>query len=160
MSIQPWELSSSKCFRAPRALHDTSLMGWSGSFTVMCVTHQKCRSALPWLVTPSFLWYSWELLGRRIDREQMTMRKCISSAPDQPRLVLTEKRMLMGRQRDELPFPKSLGLDKPGEAQNSGVLLGSFFTVPEVRMCQQVGWWAAQSNWVSTWGVRKRRRGK
>lgn len=36
------ELSSSECFRAPRALHDTSLMGWSAPFTVMCVIHQKC----------------------------------------------------------------------------------------------------------------------
>lgn len=73
-----------------------------------------------------------------MDREQMTMRKCVSSAPDQPRLILAEKRMLMGRQRDKLYFPQALGLDKPWVAQNSGVLLDSFFTGPEVGTCQQV----------------------
>lgn len=93
-----------------------------------------------------------------MDREQMTMRKCISSAPDQPRLILAEKRMLVGRQRDELRFPQPLGLDKPWVAQNSGVLLDSFFTGPEVGTWQQVGWWAAGSDWVSTRGVRKGRR--
>lgn len=40
----------------------------------------------------------------------MTMRKFISSAPDQPRLVLAEKRMLIGRQRDKLHLPHPLGL--------------------------------------------------
>lgn len=71
-----------------------------------------------------------------MDQEQMTMRNCISSAPDQPRLVLAEKRMLMRRQRDELHFPQTLGLDKLWVAQNSGVLLDSFFTGPEVGTCQ------------------------
>lgn len=52
----------------------------------------------------------------------MTMRNCISSAPDQPRLVLEEKKMVMGRQRDELHLPQPLVLDKPRVAQNSGTL--------------------------------------
>lgn len=75
-----------------------------------------------------------------MDQEQMTTRKCISSAPDQPRLILAEKRMLMGGQRDELHLSQPLGLDKPWVAQNSAVLLDSFFTGPEVRTCQQAGW--------------------
>lgn len=42
------------------------------------------------------------------------MRKCISSAPDQPRLVLTEKRMLVRRKRGTLHLSQPLGLDTPG----------------------------------------------
>lgn len=63
-----------------------------------------------------------------MDQEQMTMRKCVSCAPDQPRLILAEKRMLVGRQRDKLHLPHPLGLDKPWVAQNSGVLLYSFWS--------------------------------
>lgn len=69
----------------------------------------------------------------------MTMRKYISSAPDQPRLLLAEKRMVVGRQREELHLFQPLGLDKPGMAQNSGVLLGSAFaewlSVPTLGTC-------------------------
>lgn len=98
-------LSSSKCFRASRALHNISLMGWSSSFPVICGIHQKCTSTLPWLWLLLHFCDRVELLRRRRDQEQMTMRKfqCISSAPDQLRLVLAEKRRLVGRQREELP---------------------------------------------------------
>lgn len=70
------------------------------------------------------------------------MRKfqCISSAPDQPRFVLAEKRRLVGRQREELHLPQPLGLDKSGVAQNSSVLLVSAFagwlSVPRPGTCE------------------------
>lgn len=87
-------------------------------------------------------------------RQQMTMRKCISSAPDQPRLILVEKRMLMGRLRRWVPLPPTIRLGQALGSPKFWCPLGFFL----YRTWNGDMPASARSNWVSTWRVRRKGR--